>query len=98
MQKSVEFKGKKKKLRKICAVQSILSICVLLLLLDHEFDHLEDALLCILWKFVQFLRKLIRFILRSVCKNVTKDGISRYLKSVQQQYKVFAAGKGGTSF
>ena len=44
MQKSVEFKGKKKKLRKICTVQSILSICVLLLLLDHEFDHLEGKM------------------------------------------------------
>ncbi len=61
--------------------------------MDQQFNDLKNAVLSVNRKRAQFLGELCRLILRRMVKDITKDSIRRYFKSVKQQYQIFRNGE-----
>ena len=97
MQKSVEKWQKNKTAWK--NTQSLTNLAITRgLLLNHQLNHLQDTFLCLWRQRVKFLGKFRRLVARRVIQNVTKDRVSRNLKSVEKDNQLLAAREWHTAF
>ena len=90
MKYSVEIR-EEKRLREKITQPMMDSAIICRFLLDHQLNHLQNALLRLRRQRSKFLGKFRRLVARRVIQNVTKDRVSRNLKSVEKDNQLLAA-------
>lgn len=90
MKYSVEIREEKRLRDKITQPMTDSAI-ICRFLLNHQLNHLQDTFLCLWRQRVKFLGKFRRLVARRVIQNVTKDRVSRNLKSVEKDNQLLAA-------
>lgn len=97
MKYSVEIREEKRLRDKITQPMTDSAI-ICCFLLNHQLNHLQNALLRLRRQRSKFLGKLRRLVARRVIQNITEDRVSRNLKPIEKNDQFLTARERHTTF